>query len=76
MPPGQGVSAGPAVDPMYLCPITTEVMDDPVIAADGYTYERSAIEEWFKKRCGAGGAGGAGGGRVYWCVACAGMMFC
>ncbi|KAK9828804.1 hypothetical protein WJX72_002158 [[Myrmecia] bisecta] len=30
------------------CPITHEVMTDPVIAADGYTYERSAIEEWFE----------------------------
>lgn len=26
-----------------------EVMRDPVIAADGFTYERSAIEAWFKK---------------------------
>ncbi|KAK9808919.1 hypothetical protein WJX72_006422 [[Myrmecia] bisecta] len=30
------------------CPITHEVMTDPVIAADGYTYERSAIEAWFE----------------------------
>lgn len=30
----------------YLCPITREVMHDPVIAADGYTYERTAIESW------------------------------
>ena len=35
------------------CSITTELMTDPVFAADGQTYERSAIEEWFnvqKKR--------------------------
>ena len=32
-----------------ICPITQEVMKDPVIAADGITYERSAIEEWLKK---------------------------
>lgn len=31
-----------------LCPILKEVMRDPVIATDGYTYERSAIERWFK----------------------------
>lgn len=30
----------------FLCPITREVMSDPVIAADGYTYERVSIEEW------------------------------
>jgi ankyrin repeat protein len=31
-----------------FCPITQEIMEDPVIAQDGYTYERSAIEHWFK----------------------------
>ena len=25
-----------------------DVMEDPVLAADGYTYERSAIERWFR----------------------------
>lgn len=33
----------------YLCPITREVMKDPVIAEDGYTYERSAIVGWMEK---------------------------
>ena len=28
----------------FICPITLEVMEDPVICNDGYTYERSAIE--------------------------------
>lgn len=32
----------------FLCPITREVMEDPVIAADGHTYEREAIELWFR----------------------------
>ena len=32
----------------FLCPITQEIMLDPVIAADGYTYERRAIESWLK----------------------------
>jgi len=31
----------------FLCPITQEVMADPVIGSDGITYERSAIEAWF-----------------------------
>jgi len=32
----------------YLCPITHELMNDPVIAADGHTYERTAIGRWLK----------------------------
>ncbi len=32
----------------FLCPITYQLMVDPVIAMDGNTYERSAIEKWFK----------------------------
>ena len=30
------------------CPITLELFVDPVLASDGYTYERSAIVEWVK----------------------------
>lgn len=30
----------------FECPITTELMEDPVMAADGHSYERKAIEEW------------------------------
>ena len=30
----------------YYCSITCDVMKDPVMAADGYTYERVAIEQW------------------------------
>ena len=32
-----------------LCPITQEVMVDPVITADGHTYERSAIQLVFQQ---------------------------
>ena len=32
-----------------VCPITMELMEDPVIAADGHTYERSAIEQVFAR---------------------------
>ncbi|KAK9829123.1 hypothetical protein WJX72_004016 [[Myrmecia] bisecta] len=31
------------------CPITQTLMVDPVIAADGHTYERTALEEWFSR---------------------------
>ncbi|XP_078259965.1 WD repeat, SAM and U-box domain-containing protein 1 isoform X2 [Rhinoraja longicauda] len=36
----------------FLCPIARDIMTDPVIASDGYSYEREAIENWIntKKR--------------------------
>jgi len=33
----------------FYCPITLEIMHDPVITADGATYERSAIQEWLQQ---------------------------
>jgi len=30
------------------CPISKEVMTDPVVTADGVTYERNAIEQWLR----------------------------
>eukprot|EP00210_Caulerpa_lentillifera_P006948 g6643.t1 len=35
------------------CPITLEVMRDPVIASDGHTYEREAIERWLRCKTGS-----------------------
>lgn len=32
----------------FLCPITGEVMNDPVTTADGHTFERAAIERWLQ----------------------------
>lgn len=32
----------------FLCPITREYMEDPVICCDGHTYERFAIEMWLR----------------------------
>jgi hypothetical protein len=40
-------SSGPPNE--LLCPITSDIMVDPVVAADGYSYERQAIEEWFRQ---------------------------
>ncbi|XP_073401791.1 WD repeat, SAM and U-box domain-containing protein 1 isoform X2 [Dendrobates tinctorius] len=34
----------------FLCPITCEIMKDPVIASDGYSYERNAIEIWISTK--------------------------
>lgn len=30
----------------FVCPITKDLFDDPVSAADGHTYERAAIKHW------------------------------
>lgn len=32
----------------FLCPITLQLMNDPVIGSDGNTYERSAINQWLR----------------------------
>jgi hypothetical protein len=34
----------------FLCPISREMMFDPVVAADGHTYERVNIQEWLKTK--------------------------
>lgn len=31
------------------CPISLTRMVDPVVAADGHTYDRACIEEWFQR---------------------------
>ena len=60
----------PATPHHFRCPITCTVMEDPVIALDGYTYERAAISTWLEQNetspltgercvCVWGGVGGA-----------------
>ena len=33
-----------------ICPITAELMTDPVVTADGHTYDREAIESWLRRK--------------------------
>lgn len=33
----------------FLCPITHQLFNDPVLAEDGHTYERDAIVQWIQK---------------------------
>ena len=37
-----------SVNNAFECPITRDRMQDPVMASDGYSYERIAIEKWLK----------------------------
>lgn len=41
---GREELAGEAPEEALECPITHELMSDPVVAADGHTYERAAIQ--------------------------------
>ena len=36
------------IPPDFVCPITLEVLRDPVFTADGESYERLAISRWFQ----------------------------
>ncbi|KFK27907.1 kinase family protein [Arabis alpina] len=33
----------------FICPLLKGVMNEPCVAADGYTYDRESIEEWLRK---------------------------
>jgi hypothetical protein len=33
-----------------ICPISSDIMRDPVMCADGHTYERNTITEWVKRK--------------------------
>ena len=43
--PGQAPRQVPS---QFICPITHEIMTDPVTTADGHAYERAAIEQWLR----------------------------
>jgi hypothetical protein len=56
-PAAAALAAAPAVatvttatpPPEYQCPITGELLADPVVCADGHTYERLAIAAWIQR---------------------------
>mmetsp|Transcript_12236 Transcript_12236/g.28239 ORF Transcript_12236/g.28239 Transcript_12236/m.28239 type:complete len:491 (-) Transcript_12236:106-1578(-) len=35
----------------FICPITGDLMSDPVMDRQGHTYERRAIEQWLERSC-------------------------
>lgn len=41
--------AGSVCPKHFLCPITHEVLQEPVVASDGFTYEKQAITKWLAK---------------------------
>jgi len=46
----QGMGIGDGIPASLCCPITTAFIENPVIAKDGYTYERAHIEQWFRSK--------------------------
>ena len=36
--------------PPFVCPLTLDIMRDPVLLPDGFTYERGAIENWLSRQ--------------------------
>ena len=48
-PGGDGVDRSSVVPPELQCPLSLELMVDPVMDAAGQTYERSAIESWLAR---------------------------
>lgn len=40
----------PVTPNQFKCPISLDVMEDPVVAADGHTYERAQILQWMSSR--------------------------
>ena len=46
-PAGHGQYGAPAGLPQHFyCPLSRQLMSDPVLAADGVTYDRQSISEW------------------------------
>jgi len=50
--------------PSMLCPIRLEVFGDPVLAEDGFSYERAAVTRWLRMRCTSPMTGAPMGGRL------------
>ena len=53
VPPTSRFNPKPAMEkgvfsPSFICPITQDIMIDPVICSDGHKYDRAAIVAWLK----------------------------
>ena len=43
----RGLLAERGIPDSLVCPLSLEIYEDPVVAADGFSYERREIELWF-----------------------------
>ena len=44
-----GSQKGPVAPSSFYCPISMELMNDPVMVATGHTYDRVCIERWLQQ---------------------------
>ena len=49
LPEAVALKARHEIPESFVCPLTLDLMQDPVVTCDGQTYERKAIEEWFAR---------------------------
>ena len=45
----KGLLAERGVPDGFICPLSLEIYEDPVMAADGFSYERREIQAWFDR---------------------------
>ncbi len=45
--PGYMTDVDELIPANFICTLTLEAFDDPVVSNDGHTYSRSVIEHWF-----------------------------
>ncbi|XP_066165096.1 U-box domain-containing protein 57-like [Oryza sativa Japonica Group] len=45
----QSATGDSCVPSAFICPISLEIMKDPQMASDGFTYEAEAIRSWFDR---------------------------
>ena|SRR5438045_928630 len=46
----KNAEAYPFVPSQYMCTITFDWMDDPVVTPSGYSYDRTALEKWLRNK--------------------------
>jgi len=46
----QPAAARPEPPSAFMCPISHELMSDPVVASDGHCYQRNDIESWLEMK--------------------------
>ena len=37
------------IPPDFICPISHSLMEDPVLTSDGFSFDKSSIQEWFNR---------------------------
>jgi U-box domain len=49
-PPVEEEDFGNDIPPDFMCPLSLSIMEEPVMASDGHTYERENIQKWIDQK--------------------------